>query len=188
MAVADKAIFELKGFNELHAKITKLKDSVKKREMLKILRVTSEATVKAARLAAPKSKKPHLISGKRKRKIVQPGNLKRSIGKIVGKKGSAKVNAVLYVGPRAQPSYRGKHDGWYGGMVHGGHEIVNKKTTRSQRKNAKRRGFGVLAKVEPNPFMDKAFAITKGKVSSDAEQKVAAFLQKQINRLSQSGV
>lgn len=185
MAIEDKAIVEIKGFNVLHDKITKLTDSVKKKELLKILRIASEATVKAARLAAPKSKKTHIISGKRKRRVVQPGNLKKSIGKIVGKRGFARENAVLYVGPRAKGR---KHDGFYGGFVHGGHTIVDRQTTRTQRTHGKRRDTGIKTNVPANPFMDRAFKITQGKVTGDAERRVAKLIDKQILKLSEKGL
>lgn len=153
-----KSLVEIEGFDRLQAKIQKLDDRVKRREVLKILGQVANPTVKAARTQAPKSKKPHVQAGSRTYKIIQPGNLKKSIGKIRGKRGSAKVNAVLYVGPRAKGR---KNDGWYGAFVHGG----TKKQT-------------------PNPFMDRAYSQTKGRVTADAEDKVKKYLDKQIARLS----
>jgi len=150
-----KDLIEIQGFNLLRAKIKQLPDKVKRSELLKVLRVVAEPTVKAARGTVPVSKKPHLQSGKRTRKLIQPGNLKKSIGKIVAKRN--KVDAVLVVGPRV----KGKHDGWYGAFVEGG--TINQK---------------------PNPFMNRAYKQTKGKVTADAEAKVSAYVQKQINRLS----
>lgn len=153
-----KPLFKIEGFAELHKKIKQLPDKVKKREVLKILGQVANPTVKAARTQAPVSKKPHVQAGKRTYKVIQPGNLKKSIGKIRGKRGSAKVNAVLYVGPRSKGR---KHDGWYGAMVHGG----TKKQTA-------------------NPFMDRAYNQTKGQVTADAEKKIAKYIDKQVKRLS----
>jgi HK97 gp10 family phage protein len=153
-----KALFEIEGFAKLQTKIKRLDDKVKRREVLKILGQAANPTVKAARVEAPKSKKPHVQAGKRTYKIIQPGNLKKSIGKIRGKRGSAKINAVLYVGPRAKGR---KNDGWYGAMVHGG-----------------------TVHQSPNPFMDRAYNKTKGKVTADAEQKIKKYIDKQVTRLS----
>jgi len=153
-----KSLIEIEGFDRLQTQIQKLDDKVKRREVLKILGQVANPTVKAARTQAPKSKKPHVQAGKRTYKVIQPGNLKKSIGKITGKRGNAKVNAVLYVGPRSKGR---KNDGWYGAFVHGG-----------------------TVKQSPNPFMDRAYNQTKGKVTADAEDKVKKYLDKQIARLS----
>ena len=112
-----KTLFEIEGFKELNQKIKKLPDKVKKREILKILGQVANPTVKAARAQAPKSKKAHWQAGRRTKKLIQPGNLKKSIGKIRGKRGLGKNNAVLYVGPKTKGV---KYDGWYGAFVHGG--------------------------------------------------------------------
>lgn len=151
-----KQLVEITGFKELQRKIELLgNDRVKRREMLKLLRQASKATVKAARAIAPISKKEHVISGKRSRKVIQPGQLKKSIGNITGK---SKTKAVIYVGPRT----KGKvHDGFYGAFVHGG--------TTTQK---------------ANPFMDKAYKQTKGAVTEKTERSVTRYIQKQIDRLS----
>lgn len=153
-----KSLIEIEGFDKLQSKLKQLPDKVKKSEVLKILGQVANPTVKAARTQAPKSKKPHVQSGTRTYKIIQPGNLKKSIGKIRGKKGSAKVNAVLYVGPRSKGR---KNDGWYGAMVHGG--------TKHQ---------------TANPFMNRAYNQTKGQVTAEAEVKIAKYIDKQVARLS----
>ncbi len=129
--------------------------------MLKVLRQVAKPTVAAARAQAPVGNKTHKRYSRKDGTVLatyQPGNLKKSIGNITGKRGLGKVNAVLYVGPRSKGR---KYDGYYGGMVHGG--------TKFQR---------------PNPFMDRAYNQTKAMVTKDAEVKVAAAIQKQINRLS----
>ena len=153
-----KSLIEIKGFAELEAKIKQLPDKVKRAEMLKILGQVANPTVSAARANAPQSKKEHLISGKRTRKVVQPGNLKKSIGKITGKRGLGKQNAVLYVGPKSKGK---KNDGWYGMFVEKG-----------------------TVKQQSNPFMNRAYEQTKGGVTANAEVKVTKYIQKQIDRLS----
>jgi HK97 gp10 family phage protein len=151
-----KQLVEITGFRELQSKIKKLgNDGLKRREMLKLLRQSSKATVKAARAQAPMSKKQHIISGSRTRKIINPGQLKKSVGNITGK---AKNKAVIYVGPRTKGK---KWDGFYGAFVHGG--------TKTQ---------------SANPFMDRAYRQTKGQVTQETEKSVTRYVQKQINKLS----
>ena len=153
-----KSLVEISGFKELQQKIEQLPDKVKKREILKVLGQVANPTVKAARSQAPQSLKAHLQSGKRTRKLIQPGNLKKSIGKITGKRGLGRENAVLYVGPKSKGK---KYDGWYGAMVEGGTKFQN-----------------------ANPYMQRAYSQTNAQVTADAEQKVAKYIQKQIDRLS----
>lgn len=152
-----KDLYQIEGFEELQRKLKQLPDKVKKKEMLKVLGQVATPTVKVARQQAPISKKKHVISGKRTRKIIEPGNLRKSIGKIRGKKGLGKQNAVLYVGPRSKGR---KNDGWYGMFVEHG-----------------------TKKQKANPFMKRAYQQTKGKVTADAENKVAKYIQKQIDKL-----
>lgn len=155
------ALFEIEGFPQLQAKIKQLPDKIKKREMLKILRAVAKPTVQAAKAEAPVGEREHKRYSKRDGGVIatyQPGNLKKSIGNITGKRGMARVNAVIYVGPRSKGR---KNDGYYGGMVHGG--------TKFQK---------------ANKFMDRAFNRTQGQVTEDAAAKTAAYIQKQINKLS----
>ena len=153
-----KALVEITGFEELSKQLLKLPDKVKKKELLKILGQVANPTLRAARKEVPVSEKPHLQSGKRSNKIIESGNLKKSLGKITGKKGLGKENAVVYIGARSKGR---KNDGWYGMFVHGG-----------------------TAHQEANPFMNRAYSQTKGQVTADAEKQVARYIQRQINRLS----
>ncbi|MFD1292635.1 HK97-gp10 family putative phage morphogenesis protein [Lutibacter holmesii] len=156
-----KSLVEIKGFAELQQKIKQLPDKVTKREMLKILGQVATPTVNAAKASVKDSKRPHI----QKRKgqafgtYITPGNLKKSIGKIRGKRGLGKQNAVIYVGARA--GKRQKNDGWYGKFV----------------------GSGTI-KQTANPFTEIAYNQTKGMVTADAETKVEKYIQKQINKLS----
>ena len=156
-----KSVFEIEGFGKLQAKIKQLPDKVKKREMLKVLRKVTKPTIDAARQQAPVGDKVHKRYSRRDGSVLgtyNPGNLKKSIGNITGRRGFAKTNAVIYVGPRSKGR---KYDGYYGAMVHGG--------TKFQK---------------ANKYMDRAYNQTKGKVTKDAEEKVAKAIQKQIDKLS----
>lgn len=129
--------------------------------MLKILRIAARPTVAAARSAAPVGDRNHKRYSRRDGAVLgeySPGNLRASIGNITGRRGSARVNAVIYVGPRSKGR---KKDGYYGAMVHGG--------TKNQ---------------AANPFMDRALAATGALVTKVAEKKIALALQRQINKLS----
>lgn len=175
----NKAIIEIEGFQELQNKIKKLgNDKDKKREILSILRNEAKSTVNAAKTFAPVSKKPHVARGK----VIQPGNLQKSIGAITGRKGRARINPTIYVGPRA----KGKWDGWYGHFVHEGVNIYRSGFKRKRKKGAN--DGAALSRTKGNPFMLKAYNLTGGKVAKDMEAKTARFIQRRIDRLSSRGV
>jgi hypothetical protein len=176
-----KLIVDVAGFKELESKIIELSnDRDKKREMLLILRQVAKPTVAVARQVAPKSKKPHLISGKtRSRRIVQPGSLAKSIGDFVGKKGGSRINPTVYVGPRV----KGGYDGFYGAWVHDGFNIYNKGFKRDKTRKGANDAFA-KKRIQGNPYMDKAYAQTEGRVTADAEKRTAKFIQRRINKLS----
>lgn len=151
----------IEGMDRLQAKIKQLPEKVKKRETLRLLRIVAKPTVAAARAQAPVGKRPHKRYSRRTGAVLgeyQPGNLRKSIGNITGKRGSAKINAVLYVGPRSKGR---KYDGYYGAMVHYG--------TVDQR---------------ANPFMRRAFVQTQGGVTKEAGARMTRLIQKNIDRLS----
>jgi HK97 gp10 family phage protein len=168
-------LVEISGFRELEAKIKLLSnDKDKKREVIGILRQVANSTVKAAKQTAPVSKKEHKARGRK----IQPGNLKKSIGTIVGRKGQAKDNPTVYVGPRA----KGKQDGWYGHFVEYGVNVYNKGFKRKRKAGAN--NAAAIRRTKANPFMKNAYNQTKGGVTQDAEAKVARFIQKRIDKLS----
>lgn len=149
------------GLNELQAQIQRLPEKVKKRETLRLLRIIAKPTVAAARAQAPVGRKPHKRYSRRTGAVLgsyQPGNLRKSIGNITGRRGAAKINAVLYVGPRSKGR---KYDGYYGAMVH----------------------YGTVDQ-SANPFMRRAFNQTRGGVTKEAGEKLAKYIQKNIDRLS----
>ena len=169
-----KELIEIKGFAELEAKIKQLPDKVKKREMLKILGQVANPTLAASQNQVPLGTGVIKVDGKsykRKNRQVgkkpkkynnpyEPGTLKKSLGKITGKRGLGRENAVIYVAPRAGKNK--KFDGFYGKFV-----------TFAGGKNTKK-----------NDFMNRAYEQTKGGVTANAEVKVTKYIQKQIDRLS----
>lgn len=164
-------LVEITGFRELQEKIKLLADDKdKRREVLLILRQVAKPTLQAAKSFAPISKKTHRARGK----MIAPGNLKKSLGNITGKSD----NPTIYVGARA----KGNNDGWYAHFVEKGHNIYNKGYKRKHKAGAN--DHAAKGKTKATPFMAKAYQATGGQVTSDAEQKVAAFIQRRINKLS----
>lgn len=167
-----RPFFEIEGYSELLEKIRQLSnDKDKKKEVLVLLRQVSQSTIKVARGLVPVSRKSHVARGK----IIMPGNLKKSIGNITGRSD----NPTIYVGPRA----KGVFNGWYGYFVHDGVNIYNKGYVRRRSRGANNRA-GVKKRTTGNPFMTKAYDITGGQVTADAERKMAEFIQRRIDKLS----
>lgn len=170
-----KLIVEITGFNELQAKIKSLGDPRdKKREILLILRNVARSTVNAAKGFAPVSRISHVARGKN----IEPGNLKKSIGTITGRKGKAKDNPTIYVGPRA----KGNNNGWYGHFVEEGVNVYRPGFKRKHKRGANDKY--AVARTKGQYYMKRAFQATGGRVSQEMEQKTAKFLQRRIDRLS----
>lgn len=187
--MSDSLGITVTGFEELKRKIILLgSDKDKKTEMLLILRQIARPTLNAAKLLAPVGK------GSKNRAA---GSLKASIGFITGKT----VNPTVYVGPRVIKGKKKKEkvgrygfaDGWYGHFVAAGHDIYTnpnsaflkngKKKSVLARITHKRKGK-VTGKTAANPFLETAYESTKGAVTSDAEKRVALFIQRRIDKLS----
>lgn len=166
-----KLAVEIQGFDELQAKIKDLaNDKDKRREVLGLLRQVAKPTLQAAKNNVPISKKKHSARGK----IISPGNLKKSLGTITGRGD----NPTIYVGPRA----KGNNDGWYGHFVEYGVNKYSKGFKRKRKKGAN--NASALGRTTGNPFMQKAYDSTQGGVTADAESKVAAYIQRRIDKLS----
>jgi len=183
--MADPLILtEITGFTELVAKIKELaNDRQKKTEMLKILRRVAAGTVRVAKSEAPKSDKPHIVSGKRTRRVIQPGAMRKSIGTITGKKGRAKEDPTVYVGPRA----RGNMDGWYGHFVEKGHNIYKAGFKRKHSASAKavaHNNAGAKSRTAANAYMARTYEQTKGQATAESAAGIAKYIQKRIDALS----
>lgn len=161
----------VQGFEELKAKIKALaNDKDKKREMLIVLRQVAKPTLNASKAMVPVSTKSHIA---RKKKILS-GNLKKSLGLITGKG----PEPTIYVGARA----KGNNDGWYAHFVHDGVNIYNKGFKRKRKKGAN--NGSAIRRTARNPFLKNAYQQTQSSVTADAEKKMAAFIQRRINKLS----
>jgi hypothetical protein len=166
-----KPLVEIQGFRELEAKLKLLSnDKDKKKEILLILRQVANPTLRAAQSFIKDSRKPHKARGV----LIQPGNLKKSIGTITGKQ----ENPTIYVGPRAKGNFKG----WYGHFVHDGVNIYKKGFKRKRTKGAN--NYAAKSRTTGNPFMTKANALTNSQVTDDAERRITAFIQRRIDKLS----
>ena len=146
---------------QLRKKIEQLPDKLKRREIVRVLRAASRDTVKVARELAPKD------TGVGAKSIrFQALRRSRNPGGIVG------------------PRSRGKYDGFHlRQFVIPGHNIYRVGFRRNRRGNQTANARGALRRVAAQPFMDKAFQITQGRVSQESEARMTRFIQKQIDRL-----
>jgi len=171
---------EVEGFPELMEKIKLIGDDKSKRaDVLKVLRQVANVTLGVVKANTPISRKPHLVSGSRTKKVIQPGALKRSQGLITGKS----ENPTILVGPRA----KGTFDGWYGNFVEVGHNVYGKSFKRKHSVSKKalfHNSSGAKKRTVARLFMARSYEQTKGQVTADAEKKFAVYIQKQIDRLS----
>jgi hypothetical protein len=166
-----KSLIEITGFKELESKIKALaNDKDKKAEILLILRQVARPTLAAAQSLVPVSKKPHKARGV----LVQPGNLQKSIGFI-----SNKIeNPTVIIGARA----KGQYKGWYGAIVHEGHNIYHAGFKRKHK--ARANDHAAKSRTIGQPYLRNAFSATEGLVTADAEKRVTAFIQRRIEKLS----
>lgn len=153
-----KSLVEVEGFGKLQVLIKKLSDDKSKRKAVnRILGQLANPTLKAAKQLVPVSKKAHVQKRKSQRfgTVISPGTGKRSLGKKTMRKSA---NPTVYVSPRSTRKY----DGWYLRQF----VIPGTKFQKSQ------------------PFLERAEAQTKGKVTADAEQKMEKYIQRQIDKLT----
>lgn len=163
---------DVEGFDRLVAQLKELSnDKDKRSEVLLILRQIAKPTLDAARSIVPVSKKSHVARGK----VIEPGNLKKSLGNITGRK---TINPTIYVGPRA----KGVFNGWYGAFVHDGINVYKKGFKRKHTAGAN--SHAAVGRTKGNPFLTKAFAMTEGIVTVDADRRMTKFIQRRIDKLS----
>ena len=162
-------VFEIEGFEELNKQLKKLDDNVKRSEVLKIQRRLAKPIVQTYKSKLPVGRKSHTRYTKGGGKTTyQPGNLSRSVrAKTVGKR-AAKGNPSIQV----LPDKTAKGDGYYRFMV------VRKGFTGKGR--GSRKGANTVVKEA----RDATLAATQGLVTKEAQEKVKAYIQKQIDRLS----
>ena len=164
-----KDVIEIEGFDALNQKLKKLPDSVKRTEVLKIQRRIAKPIVTAYSNKLPVGKKAHTRYTKGGgRTTYQPGNLARSVrAKTVSKRASG-GNPSLQI----LPDKKKGADGYYRFMV------VKKGFKGSGR--GSRKGANTVVTKARNAVL----ASTSTTAVKEAEVKTAAYIQKQIKKLS----
>jgi hypothetical protein len=168
VATSDQ-IFEIEGFDQLNRKLKQLPDRVKRLEVLKIFRRLSKPIQEAYRRNLPKGQEPHTRYTRGGGKTTyEPGNLSESVtAQTVGVKYSDGNPSIA-----VRPSKRGRSEGYYRFMV------VPKGFT------GKGRGSRKGANDVVPQARDATLQQTGGKANREAREKTAAYIQKQIDRLS----
>ena len=162
-------VTKIEGFEELNRKLKKLDDNVKRSEVLKLQRRLAKPIADAYSSKLPVSSRSHTRYTKGGGKTTyNPGNLARSVRIKTVSKRAAKSNPAIQI----LPDKKGQNDGYYRFMV------VKKGFKGSGR--GSRKGANVVVTQARNA----ALAQTQGQTTREAEQKTAAYIQKQINRLS----
>jgi HK97 gp10 family phage protein len=110
-------MIKIEGIEELKKEFSRMTDKEATRMMREILVKVAKPVREAAKREAPIADKPVTIKRKGKAgKIVEPGNLKKSIAII---KGRSKLYPNVHIGARAGD--KRKNDGYYAHFVHDGH-------------------------------------------------------------------
>ena len=171
---------DITGFKELERKIKHIKDdSLKRKQLLSLMKASNTGLINYYRQLTPKGSEPHSrykASGKKKKrkgpnrgkilKTYQGGNLAKSVGNIVAKRGIAKVNAIVHVGPKVSKGRKlRKYDGYYGHMV-------------------TKKGSGVRDSSVMLAVRDKAAKYAKTNIEPKVVSKINKQIQKQIDKLS----
>lgn len=180
--MSTRPLMEVEGFRELQEKLKALaSDRQKFTEIIKVLRKAAQGTVRVARQNVPVSRKAHVVSGKRTKKTLPPGTLKKALGVISGRRNSG--NPVVYVGPRA----KGNWDGFYGAFVEYGHNIYRTGFRRKRSASSRARRFnatGATGRTKPNVYMKRTYSQTKAQVTAETVNSVTKYIQKRIDALS----
>jgi hypothetical protein len=162
-------IFKVEGFEELNKKLKRLPDAVKRTEILKIQRRLAVPAITAYRAALPTGRRSHTRYTRDGSKTTYtPGNLARSVGALTVGKRASKGNPSIAV----RPEKRGKSDGYYRFMVvKEGFKGVG-------------RGSRIGANTVVPDARDRALATISASTTREAEIRTAAYVQKQIDKLS----
>lgn len=162
-------LFNIEGFDELNKKLKLLPDSVKRTEVLKIQRRLAKPIAEAYSRKLPIGNKSHTRYTKGGGKTTyERGNLARSVRvKTVGK-AAAKGNPSIQI----LPDKTSKGDGYYRFMV------VKRGFKGSGR--GSRKGANTVVEEARNATLAQTQAMT----TKEAEQKTAAYIQKQIDKLA----
>lgn len=168
---------EIEGFAELNAKLKRLPDKVKRKEVLKIQKQVAKPIVKAFARALPMGKRSHArTTGKKSTRAKKvgytPGNLKRSVRAKAVPASKVGGNPSIVIRPSAKDG--SKNDGYYRFMV-----VADGTKTGSTSRGSR---------IGDNTVVDKARDRALGMIGATAEKRAAEdtakYIQKQINKMS----
>lgn len=151
-------MYEVQGLEKFEQIMKGLSDKMRRSEMYSLIRNVAGPVEKAAKQEAAKIESDAWTNHRR----INTGNLEASIGRIRGK---SKEYLNIQVAPRA----RGRFKGFHAQLVQFGTD------TRRTKKGANR------GKMDPNPFMQRAFDKTLNGVRGNFEKQVAKKIQKFAN-------
>ncbi len=167
---------EITNLHEVIRQLKKFNDKLTRKMMIRGMRKSARPMVKEARAQAPPGKYPHKVG----KKVVNPGNLRRSIGI---KTGRDKINPTIWLGSNMK---RGV-DAFYHHIVIGGsraHQIPRVKGTKA----LKMASSGQIVKsvnhpgTSPNDYIERAFNIKKGEFISKLAGELDNEIQKQLKK------
>jgi hypothetical protein len=165
---------EIEGFEELNAKLKKLPDTLKRKEVLGLQKEIAKPIIAAYKNALPIGKRSHSrTTGKGTDEVktidYSPGNLKDSVRAETVPASKVGGNPSIAIRPA-----KGKADGYYKFMV-----IPKGTKTGSIRRGSRKGPNTVVDKAR-----DKALQSTGAIAQKDAIDRTALYIQKKINKLS----
>lgn len=177
MAYDIKLTAEIQGLDSVAAAFRQLTKAEQKKYLIPIFKKAARPTVVAMKSLAPVSSKRVFATSHndidRKTKAVitrivehKPGELKRSIGYSVSKKG-----ATLWIGPNRRSAK--KNDAFYWLFVSKGHAKKGRFSDRSK---------GITKTQPPNDYLARAWDRTRITVLADVDKAVKEFLEQRMKK------
>lgn len=151
-------MYEVQGLDQFEKIMKGLSDKMRRSQMYSLIRNVAGPVEKAAKQEAAKIESDAWSKHKR----INSGNLEESIGRIRGK---SKDYLNIQVAPRAKGRFKGFHA-----------QLVQFGTTDRRNKKGQNRG-----KMDPNPFMQRAFDKTLSGVRANFEKQIAKKIEKLAN-------
>lgn len=164
------------GKDECMSFLKGLDEKVNRKLLVASLRVASRPMVRMAKQLAPVAERK-MVEYWGKRRTIQPGLLKRTVGTIIPKMKSEK-NAEILIGakrPRNRFKSKGKQSDENKDDPYFRHMVIRGTAGYTIKKGPRRGGF--MPGQQPNPFIDKAAELTQSQV----ESALTASLEKAIN-------
>lgn len=163
--MAGQDVTKVEGFQELNRKLKTLDDRTKRREVLKIQRRLAKPIIEKYSANLPRGSRDK----KRFGSVYPAGTLKKSVKADTVPIRAAKGNPAIAI----RPGKKGKADAYYRFMV-----IAPGTKTGSTRRGSRTGKNNVVSQAR-----DKTLR-TMGNISKEYVDKTAAYIQKQIKRLS----